>query len=263
MLRFRNCGNALSLYGAIVACCLLLIPVMSFGQDRWEWPDSTENLQVLPKDWSGKRLRPVMQGFTRALGVRCSHCHVGEEGQPLSTYDFPSDKNPKKDVARAMLKMLGDINEHLDGIEEINSGDSKRVNMWCHTCHRGRARPMALNEELTAEYMANGLDATVKHYRDLREQFYGRGAYDFGEQGLNGLGYGLLGQKQVEAAIAVFLLNVEYNPESANVYDSLAEAYMTAGNNELAILNYGKSLEKDPDNENAKKQLEALRAKTE
>ena len=33
----------------------------------------------------------VMPGFTRALGVRCSYCHVGEEGESLSTYDFASD----------------------------------------------------------------------------------------------------------------------------------------------------------------------------
>ena len=45
---------------------------------------------------SGERLRPVMMGFTRALGVRCNHCHVGEDGQPLSTFDFVSDENPNK-----------------------------------------------------------------------------------------------------------------------------------------------------------------------
>ncbi len=52
-----------------------------------------------------------MKGFTRALGVRCSHCHVG--GNPLSTYDFASDENPNKGRAREMLRMLNSINEHL------------------------------------------------------------------------------------------------------------------------------------------------------
>jgi predicted negative regulator of RcsB-dependent stress response len=42
------------------------------------------------------------------------------------------------------------------------------------------------------------------------------------------------------------------------VYDSLGEAYAADGNKELAILNYKKSLELDPGNQNAKQMLEQL-----
>lgn len=42
-----------------------------------------------------------MRGFTRALGLRCSHCHVGEEGAPLATYDFAADEKPLKARAEA------------------------------------------------------------------------------------------------------------------------------------------------------------------
>ena len=37
-----------------------------------------------------------------------------EEGEPLSTYDFPSDENSRKEVARTMLRTLGVINDSLD-----------------------------------------------------------------------------------------------------------------------------------------------------
>jgi Tfp pilus assembly protein PilF len=40
-------------------------------------------------------------------------------------------------------------------------------------------------------------------------------------------------------------------PKSYNAYDSLAEAYMTAGNNKKAIANYRKSLKLNPKNTNA------------
>ncbi len=73
-----------------------LLTLPAHAQDKWTWPEKPKNLQVFPKDWSGTRLRPVMIGFTRALGVRCSYCHKGEEGKPLSTYDFASDENPNK-----------------------------------------------------------------------------------------------------------------------------------------------------------------------
>ena len=48
-------------------------------------------------------------------------------------------------------------------------------------------------------------------------------------------------------------------PKSANVYDSLGEAYMKAGRKELAIQNYEMSLELDPKNQNAIDTLKKLK----
>jgi len=228
------------------------------SQEQWTWPEKPKNLRVLPKDFTGQRLRPVMTGFTRALGVRCTHCHVGEEGKPLSTYDFASDQKPNKERAREMYRMLGSINEHLRKIEP--SGD-RRVNMWCHTCHQGRSRPLTLEEELGEAYRRSGITAALARYRDLREQHYGRGGYDFGERSLNAFGYELLGEKDHEGAIAVFRLNTSEFPQSGNVWDSLAEAHLTAGKKQLAEIFYRKSLEVNPQNDNALGKLRELEEK--
>jgi cytochrome c-type biogenesis protein CcmH/NrfG len=61
------------------------------------------------------------------------------------------------------------------------------------------------------------------------------------------------------AAIAVFNLNAEEFPESANVWDSLAEAYMKSGDMKLAEKDYEKSLALNPKNENAKDMLKKIR----
>jgi CubicO group peptidase (beta-lactamase class C family) len=82
--------------------------------------------------------------------------------------------------------------------------------------------------------------------------------YDFGEMELNRLGYQLLSMKKLTEAIEIFKLNVEMFPQSANVYDSLGEAYMTHNDKELSIANYKKSLELDPNNANAKARLATL-----
>lgn len=83
--------------------------------------------------------------------------------------------------------------------------------------------------------------------------------YNFGMQELNLLGYYLLNEKKrIEDAIEIFKLNVEVYPKYANGYDSLAEAYMIAGNEKLAIKNYAKSLELDPNNTNAVEKLYEL-----
>lgn len=79
-----------------------------------------------------------------------------------------------------------------------------------------------------------------------------------GENRLNGLGYTLLRQKKTAAAVEVFKLNVELYPQSSNVYDSLGEAYMENGDKELAIRNYRRSLELDPQNQNAREMLKKL-----
>jgi tetratricopeptide (TPR) repeat protein len=240
---------------ATLGCLILLSPIPTRAQ-QWSWPERAENLQVLPKDFPPERLSAVMRGFTRALGVRCSFCHVGEEGQPLSAFDFASDDNPLKETARTMYRMLGVIN---DTLGTIDPSGPKRVNMWCHTCHRGRPRPTTLEEELSEVYAAEGIEETLAAYRTLRERFYGRGALDFGERSLNELGYALLGEEKAADAIAVFRLNTELFPASANAWDSLAEGYLEAGDRARAIESYEKSLELDPDNRNAVEKLRELR----
>lgn len=71
------------------------------------------------------------------------------------------------------------------------------------------------------------------------------------ENRLNGLGYRLLQQGRVEAAIAVFSLYVDLYPLSANAHDSLGEALMTAGRLDDAAASYRRSIELNPANSNA------------
>ena len=239
-----------------IASLAVVFTYFSRAQDQWSWPEKPKNIQVLPKDWPGSRLKPVMTGFTRALGVRCSYCHVGEEGKPLSTYDFPSDQNPNKSRAREMLRMLGSINDHLKKIEP--SGD-KRVNMWCHTCHHGRPRPMTLEEELGETYRTKGLDTALYHYTELKKKYYGRSSYDFGERALNDFGHEVLGNNDAAGAVRVFTLNSNEFPEQTNVWDSLAEAYMKSGDMKMAERCYEKVLELDPKNENSREMLRKIK----
>ncbi|MBS4016199.1 MAG: tetratricopeptide repeat protein [Candidatus Latescibacteria bacterium] len=103
--------------------------------------------------------------------------------------------------------------------------------------------------------VANGYESAVKLY--LKNKNKGQ----IPEQTVNQRGYALLGQKNIASAIDVFRLNVYLYPKSANTYDSLGEAYMLAGNTELAIENYEKSLALDPSNKNAAENLKKLREK--
>jgi tetratricopeptide (TPR) repeat protein len=223
---------------------------------QWSWPEKAKNLKQLPPDTDKAKLRAVMTGFTRSLGVRCSYCHVGKEGEPLSTYDFASDDNPKKEIARGMLKMLGSVNEQLKQIRPADTKDP--VNMWCNTCHHGVPRPRTLVEELSLTYDAVGVDSTIAKYNRLRTAYDNAGVYDFREGSLNAMGYHALEKKDTAGAIALFKLNAENYPGSSNVHDSLAEAYLAAGDTTKSITEYERSYSIDPHNDNAVKMLQAL-----
>jgi tetratricopeptide (TPR) repeat protein len=241
--------------GAVAAVLVAVRPARA--QDSWRWPDKPQNIQVLRKDITGAQLSPIMRGFTRSLGVRCTYCHVGEEGKPLSSYDFVSDANPNKNRAREMYRMLGDINTHLKKIPP--SGD-KAVNMWCHTCHQGRPRPLTLEEDLGEVYRKSGIDAAVARYRTVKEKHFSRGGYDFGERSLNNFGNELLEQGKTDDAIAIFRLNSAEYPQSSTAWSSLAGAYAKAGKTVPAEIYYRKAIELDPQDLESLEKLKALTA---
>jgi tetratricopeptide (TPR) repeat protein len=114
----------------------------------------------------------------------------------------------------------------------------------------------AITDMLLLTYVQSGLQAAINQYNELK--LTGGDKYNFKESQLNALGYQLLQGDKTKDAIEIFKLNVQAYPNSSNVYDSIGEAYMMDGNKEEAILNYKKSLELNPGNDNAVKMLEKL-----
>ena len=111
---------------------------------------------------------------------------------------------------------------------------------------------------LLKKIIADGAETGLRDYRHWRN---GRAASEvISEAQMNRLGYDLLLQiHRVKDAIEVFKLNVEDHPQSSNTYDSLGEAYAVDGNKELAIKNYQRSVELDPQNANGLERLKKLR----
>lgn len=107
------------------------------------------------------------------------------------------------------------------------------------------------------DVMARGV-AAVDEYHDKKKS--NAAPYSISESQVNRIGYVLLyGAKKVPEAIAVFKMNVEDFPESSNTYDSLGEAYDVAGEKELAIKNYEKSVELNPKSESGLAALKKLK----
>lgn len=117
--------------------------------------------------------------------------------------------------------------------------------------------PQSICAPLTEVLESDGIEAAVARYRQLKSQEPEN--WSFAENELNMLGYQLLARERFEDAITILELNTEAYPEGFNTYDSLAEAYMLAGQTEAAIVNYERSLELNPDNTNASSMLARLR----
>lgn len=92
-----------------------------------------QNLQVLPKDMPRQEVTALMRTFTAALGVQCTHCHVGTPQERFK------DDLPAKATARKMLKMAMALNADTF---EVKAAEPNKVT--CFTCHRGALKPLTV-----------------------------------------------------------------------------------------------------------------------
>jgi tetratricopeptide (TPR) repeat protein len=122
-------------------------------------------------------------------------------------------------------------------------------------------RTIPASEELIRVIERLGVERAIERFHNMKKQFRTIYRYNVSEQEINTLGYMLLRDDKIDEAIAIFKLNVAEHPKAWNVYDSLGEAYMKKGENELAIENYQKSIELNPNNENGKDMLKKLGVK--
>lgn len=100
------------------------------GKEQLRAGDVFQNVTEMGDVPAERFLRIMNLGYSRSLGVTCSHCHTAG--------DFSSDDKQEKATARAMIKMVATIGNELRAIKTIKS-EQPFVN--CSTCHNGRARP--------------------------------------------------------------------------------------------------------------------------
>jgi tetratricopeptide (TPR) repeat protein len=197
-----------------------------------------------------------MRGYSGALGVRCNFCHADADTTKSRGLDFASDARDEKRIARVMMKMAREINGKLIPRARIQSPAAVR----CVTCHHGLPRPETLAENLERTIEKDGVPAAQQRYRELREKYYGSGAYDFRPGSLNSVAEWLAGRKDLDGAIAIASMSVELDPQVADTYVTLGELQARKGDKTSAISSYQHALTLDPENRRAKELLKAAQA---
>ena len=167
--------------------------------------------------------------------------------------------------AEAAGKSMGEVQDQLSLDNDFAFVKEMRVykdhgDEWVRPQHQSHVRVFYLqHKNLASEILKKGMDtslgkavARVKRMRKSGVDLY------FDEWSINDLGYELMSQERFKDAVEVLTLNVDAYPESANAYDSLAEAYMKSGDKTKAVKFYKKSIALNPDNNNAKEMLKTL-----
>ena len=93
-----------------------------------------KNIQTMKDRPAGQVLAVMEFGYSRSLGVTCTHCHVPDK--------WESEDKPQKQVARDMSALVGKLNGDL--LMNIKNLKSATPTINCTTCHRGEVKP-ALN----------------------------------------------------------------------------------------------------------------------
>ncbi|MGZ3990100.1 MAG: c-type cytochrome [Flavisolibacter sp.] len=122
----------------LVTTGLVALVALSLAFTRPEEP-KFKNLKVLPKDITKDQLDSVMHHFTASLNVHCNFCHVRNEA--AKSWDFASDENKKKLVARDMMKMMDKINDKYFNVTGSKKNLNAKLMVTCFTCHHGSNEP--------------------------------------------------------------------------------------------------------------------------
>lgn len=224
------------------------------GAATAEIPDEFKNLKVFPKDVGKRQLVDAMKELSGALGVRCTHCHVEKTPGDFNSIDWASDALEPKKVARGMMAMVGTINKDL-----LAAAGKRDAQVSCMTCHRGLPDPATLDRVLLGVAKKDGTAAAVTKYKELRQEYYGSGSYDFSPETLGKVAEALAQDPgNMDAAMAMVDLNIEMNPKDANSYLMKAHIQQAKGDRDGALANVNKALELDPASNQAKKMLEQL-----
>jgi photosynthetic reaction center cytochrome c subunit/tetratricopeptide repeat protein len=218
-------------------------------------PPPMTNLQIIPKDTPRPQVIAAMQQIAASLGVQCNYCHV-QEGRG-GRNDFATDEKPTKKAARGMMVLAREINSKMP--EAVGKSADATTRVGCATCHRGVPIPKQITDVVTEAAASGGPSAGLAKFKELRDKFYGGQSYDFSETGLIQIAQRAAQTNKTDDALAYLQANLEYFPKSSRTYVAIAQVKNGRGDKAGAVAALEKAVELDPNNAQARTQLENLK----
>jgi len=140
---------------------------------------------------------------------------------------------------------------------EARPGAPTRV--LCASCHHGLPIPAPLGEVISEAEKTGGVNAGLAKFKELRAKFYGGQQYDFTDYALVGIANTALNAKRPDDAMRYLQANLEYFPKSSQTYQMMAQVKNAKGDKPGAIKDLETAVQLDPQNNQAKNQLQQLK----
>jgi CubicO group peptidase (beta-lactamase class C family) len=222
-------------------------------EDLYKWDQALYTDKLLPADLKRKLFTPNLEEYGFGWAIHVIAKDQPSPGKTMITHGGGINGFNTNEVRLVDDHSLIVIFNNTPGADLNQFARDIRAILYGQEPSAPKGSPV---HDLRETLRTRGLDAMIAQYKELGRSSSTK--YIFNDGALNRIGYDLLERDRVSDAITVFKLNAEEYPKVANVYDSLAEAYAKAGNRQLAIENYKRSLELDPKNQNAIDHLKEL-----
>jgi len=216
-------------------------------EDLYKWDQALYTSTILSKEYMTLYFKPYISAFGNAhyaYGWAVGYNKIGTSTDSIYTIGHGGGINGfNTNISRATS------NKSL--IVLLNNTGGAPLNDMTRSIRgimHGKAYDMpkkSVADAVMAVIENEGIDAGISHYNTIKDDK----TYSLSEREMNAIGYQLMGSDKVEEASKVFQLIIEAFPKSSNAYDSLGESLMNLGKNDLAIKNYRKSVELNPNNQ--------------
>ena len=138
------------------------------------------------------------------------------------------------------------------------SGGDEKADVRCDTCHRGRTEPPRPLADILAETTAaQGADAAIAKYKEMRAESLEAGLYDFRDRTLVAAARRLQDQS-AEQSLALLKASVSLFPNSPDVAAALGMSLLQGGDRDGAKAQFDRALQIDPKNGMAQQGLRRL-----
>ena len=225
-------------------------------EDLFKWDQALYTTKILPQEYLNMYFEPQISAwsnFNYAYGWMVGYNKIGNSTDSIytighgggingfSTYITRTTSNKSSII---ILNNTGGapLNDMTEAILAIIHG-------------KGYDMPKQSVADVVLAVIENkGIDEGISRFNEIKASKDHR----LLEGEMNAIGYVLMRSDRLDEANKIFHLILEEFPSSSNAYDSYAESLMQLGENELAIKNYLKSVELNPDNQNGITALKKL-----
>lgn len=217
-------------------------------EDLYKWDQALYTTTLLPKEYMTMYFKPYIPAFGKAhyaYGWGVGYAKIGKSNDSIYAIGHGGGINGfNTNISRAtsdksLIVLLNNtggapLNDMTRAIRGIMYGKEYDI------------PKKSVADAVLVVIEEKGIEAGIEYYNIIKDSE----DYNLSEREMNDIGYQLMGSDKVEEASKVFQLIIEAFPKSSNAYDSLGESYMKLGKNDLAIENYRKSVELNPNNQN-------------